>query len=506
MTYQLDVTKAFRGSQGDIPGTVFRGGQRKPYKSSRNTAGMTALSFSIAKGMACIKQNVSAFGISDVNGEKRFLAELSDSSGLVSVIEYNESNKTFYHNCRSTMGFCYHLFEMIGLMRLQVEPNGEFAQNFNAIDFSRTVNDEQHFFVAADALYFDSKDHYHGNEVEAYEDNPDRKVVEDLTFLIGKDGNFTVPTSFGPSSSAAPTSSPSSASPSFQPLDWNRDFTDAEEANIQKNLEKLQGKPMQSKYDWMAKMIGNGDAQNLMFLGGAGTGKTTLARQLALLLNAPVYIQNYSLNAEESTIVGRFVPDPAVPGKFNWIDGEFLKAFRNGGFYLADEINFAKPAVMGVFNNVLDGVGQIVLDNGEVIERHPNFRFFGAMNPGYNGTQRLNKAFINRFDQVVMFQDMDPAEMKKVIVEDSGYSNAKVIDKMIEAYQAIKAKIKNDEIDEAIISIRNLVAWGKTIKNTLNIVEAARSTVVVACCYEDEDVQKEILEDIILAKFQGVKA
>lgn len=81
-------------------------------------------------------------------------------------------------------------------------------------------------------------------------------------------------------------------------------------------------------------------------------------------------------------------------GKFR-IEKQFkesfvTKAIRDGGAVVFEEINFAKPAYLAFLNSLLDDNGFVRLDNGEVVRRNPNFRFFATMNLGYFGTKELN--------------------------------------------------------------------------------------------------------------------
>jgi nitric oxide reductase NorQ protein len=274
---------------------------------------------------------------------------------------------------------------------------------------------------------------------------------------------------------------------------------------IKINATKVIGVLLLPQYITLRDQMRDGTIITSLFIGPPGTGKTTVVRRIAHELNYPVYSQNYALNCEELDIIGGFIPDEANGG-FKWEDGQFTRAFRNGGIYIAEEPNYAKPGVLGVMNNALDGVGELVLRNGEVLQRHAKFRFFGCMNVGLVGTQRMNTAFVNRMNKVMKFAGMPKDQQMKIIMKESGYHNKVVVLGMIEVAEKISKKIHDEQIDGATISIRNLINWAKDTTYTKSIVESSYSTVVWSVCMDDDEVQKEIFDHLITPKFKGVSA
>lgn len=284
-----------------------------------------------------------------------------------------------------------------------------------------------------------------------------------------------------------------------------RPLTDSEKMIMDINSKIVAGIDLEDSYKILAQQMKDGAIITAMFIGDPGNGKTTVARAIADHLKVPVYSQNFGINSEELDIIGGFVPDEEKGG-FKWVDGQFTHAFRNGGVYIAEEPNYSKPGVLGVKNNALDGVGQIVLRNGEVVQRHPAFRYIACMNVGLAGTQRMNLAFINRMKKVIKFDPMSRDKQVQVIMKESGYTNRAVVKRMVEVANQIQAKIKKEAIDNATISIRNLIAWATDVRYTKNIIESAKPTVIWAVCMEEDEVHEEILNDIIIPRFGDIEA
>ena len=82
-----------------------------------------------------------------------------------------------------------------------------------------------------------------------------------------------------------------------------------------------------------------------------------------------------------------------ISGAIVFKESYVTKAIREGGVVVFEEINFAKPQHLAFLNSLLDDNGFVRLDNGEVVRRNKNFRFFATMNLGYFGTKELNQAF-----------------------------------------------------------------------------------------------------------------
>jgi len=285
----------------------------------------------------------------------------------------------------------------------------------------------------------------------------------------------------------------------------NRELTEEEKTLLLINEQKVNGITLEQDQLILRNQMLKGTLITALFFGDPGNGKTTIAREIARQLNMPVYSQNYGANAEELDIIGGFVPDEDRPGSFKWVDGQFTQAFRNGGFYIAEEPNYAKPGVLGVLNNALDGVGELLLRTGEVVQRHPAFRFFGCMNVGVVGTQKMNPALKNRMNKVVKFEAMSNEKQESIIMKESGLEDRVLVKKMVQAGDIIRKKLKDESIDNATISIRNLVNWAKDINDTEDVLESSKSTIVWAVCVEDDEVQEEIFKDILEPRFKGYK-
>ncbi|KAM0290211.1 hypothetical protein ACHAO9_005348 [Fusarium lateritium] len=118
---------------------------------------------------------------------------------------------------------------------------------------------------------------------------------------------------------------------------------------------------------------------------------------------------------------------------FSFMEGNLVKAVRNGDWVLLDEINLASPDTLESIADLLTGPDEIpsilLSETGEIekIEAHPNFRIFGAMNPATDiGKRDLPVGIRSRFTEVyVSSPDKDLKDLLTIIKTYLGNSSSK---------------------------------------------------------------------------------
>jgi len=141
---------------------------------------------------------------------------------------------------------------------------------------------------------------------------------------------------------------------------------------------------------------------NLLMVGPAGSGKTTLAKDLARALELDFAFISLSAGVTETHIFGRMLPQ--ADGTFQYVESPFVRIYRNGGVFLFDELDAADGNVVVSVNAAFANGVLCNPVTGEVIERHPDCYLLGAANTWgrggdhlYVGRNALDGASLDRF-------------------------------------------------------------------------------------------------------------
>jgi cobaltochelatase CobS len=198
--------------------------------------------------------------------------------------------------------------------------------------------------------------------------------------------------------------------------------------------------------------------KNLYVWGHAGTGKTTLIEQIAARTGRPVIRVQHSIGTEESHVLGQWV---VRNGQTEFQPGLLPLAMRNGWIYLADEYDFGNPAVLSLYQPVLEPGKSLVIkdapDEWRVVKPHENFRFIATGNTNgsgddtglYQGTQIQNAANYDRFGMVLEATYMAP-ELEAAILVQRCRIQKKNADQLVDFANRVREAYKNKEIASTI--------------------------------------------------------
>lgn len=230
----------------------------------------------------------------------------------------------------------------------------------------------------------------------------------------------------------------------------------------------------------------------VLLIGETGTGKTSLVRHLAFSTGNGFVRVNHNGGTTIEDIVGRWVINKS--GQTEWIDGILISAMKKGYWFLADEINAAGAEINFVYHSLLDDDGRVILaEKGEeVVIPHPNFRFFGAMNPPteYAGTKELNKALMSRF--MVARVDFPPPKVEaKILVSRTGI-HEDVAERMIRFAGEVRVMHAKEEV-RFVLSTRDLLMWATMHKVYKKYSTSAEMTVLNKIGQDDFDAIKDMM-------------
>lgn len=242
--------------------------------------------------------------------------------------------------------------------------------------------------------------------------------------------------------------------------------------------------------------IATGDISALLLHGPAGTGKTMACKLICQKIGLPILDTiNCTENLDEF-VLGKYIPEN---DRIIFRESYVTEAIRNGGAVIFEEINFARPQYLAFLNSLLDDNGFVRLDNGTVVQRNPNFRFFATMNMGYFGTKELNQSLYNRFHAIIEIAALSDEAISRMLSMRIPECIS-MIDKMLVVYHKLKKKIESEELD-VVISPRNLENWARMAKYEGYTSAAEKTIVPIAKC--DRALEESIRSIIRLYKWQS---
>ena len=194
-----------------------------------------------------------------------------------------------------------------------------------------------------------------------------------------------------------------------------------------------------------------------------GSGKTTEVEQVCARLNRPMLRVQHTDTTEESHIVGQMV---VRNGATEFDYGPLAEAMMRGWVYLADEYDFAHPAVIAVYQAVLEGKPLYIKEappHQRLVKPHPHFRFIATGNTNgsgddtglYSGTKIGNAAAYSRFGVTVQ-KDYPEAKTEIAILKSSLPLTQDVAEKMVDFAGRIRTMYAAGELSLPI-SPRELI-------------------------------------------------
>lgn len=226
-------------------------------------------------------------------------------------------------------------------------------------------------------------------------------------------------------------------------------------------------------FDRLMELVNEGH-RNLLMVGPAGSGKTTLAENLAEALGLEFGFLSLSAGVSETHLFGRTLPQS--DGSWRYKPSRFVEIYEQGGVFLLDEIDAADPNVMVAVNAALAN-GMLANPNGEVHTRHERTFILGAANTWgrggdaqYVGRNALDAATLDRFVLATLQVDYDPDLERDLALSILETGEA---EPLLEWIRELREKIARNRL-RRIASTRLVVNAASAIKagRTLSDIQA----------------------------------
>lgn len=215
-------------------------------------------------------------------------------------------------------------------------------------------------------------------------------------------------------------------------------------------------------------VYGQSARRNILLIGDAGVGKSSLIVEVAARLGVPVFQMACSGKTRFQHLVGS---RELVNGETKWVDGPLTRAMREGGILLLDEVTRLDPGEQMNLASVLDGRSVLTIpDTGEVVQPHELFRVaatgnsggFGDESGAYVGEKPSSFAFLDRF-QKFKIESMPMEEEIKLLQKISGLPQ-QIVTSMVKLADEVRKNFVGQGGGLSVtISSRSLQAWAMEV-------------------------------------------
>ena len=187
--------------------------------------------------------------------------------------------------------------------------------------------------------------------------------------------------------------------------------------------------------------------------GHMGVGKSTVIEQICARTGRAWMRVQHARDTESSHITGQWV---VRDGATVFELGPLAYAMKHGLLYVADEYDFAMPAILAVYQPVLEGKPLVIKEAdvaNRIIRPHPNFRMMATGNTNgagdetglYQGTIVQNAANYERFGIVAQVQYM-PRKMEELVVRQQAGIDAASAEKLVQFANLIRERYSAGEM------------------------------------------------------------
>jgi len=200
---------------------------------------------------------------------------------------------------------------------------------------------------------------------------------------------------------------------------------------------------------------------NAILIGPTATGKTLCVHEAVERLRRPrpMFTLEGHESLREHDLLGCYVPVGA--NDYRWRDGVVVQAMKAGGILFVDEANRMTTRTLNVLLGIISRRAVVLTEHGsEEVRAKEGFAVILAMNLGRGyAVNVLDTALVNRFQVMLDFRYLPPAEEVDLVVAHTGIAR-EIAGILVKVANETRARRRNHELSGEITP-RQLFAWAE---------------------------------------------
>lgn len=251
----------------------------------------------------------------------------------------------------------------------------------------------------------------------------------------------------------------------------------------------------------------------ILLEGGAGSGKTQLAKALSADFGLPYTKVTCFADMDKSDVLGAILPVLPEGGgqgggvEYRYYPSEIVRAYENGWLLEIQEPTVIRDAaVLMALNSALEPDGSINLPT-RIVRRHPDFIAVITTNRGYNGCRPLNEALRDRVQHSEKM-DLPPIEvMMERAIEKTAFQDSEVLRVCAETIILLDKTAGANAI-RGVAGMRSYFFWIDAIAQGTNAAESLYHKVIYKMTTDPDEIailEQALTQSGLKTELEGIE-